>query len=632
MGAGEGSVRYMMSFQAWLLELPRHYKRLVMMGFDAACLPICLWLAYALRLSDPFPFWILKYHWPLFPFVAATGIVVFSMNRIYRTVLRYIGSQALFQILKSVVILSAVLMAAGFFFASPIVPRSVPIIFGLVSLVYVGGTRFLYRHYYHWAVGRTANHEAIVIYGAGAAGVQLARAISESQQFRVVAFVDEDPTMQGDMVQGRRVHPPHDLRSLVFKHGVRQVLLAIPDATRQERLEAYELVSKTGAKVLTIPSMPDIVSGKASVDALRKVDIEDLLGREPVPPQADLIARSIRDKVVLVTGAGGSIGSEICRQVLDNGPKKLVLFEAHEFNLYRIEQELTNWLVENDLGIELVPVLGNVGDLDGFDRAVSSHKVQTIYHAAAYKHVPMVEHNVFAGVTNNVFGTWNVCETAIKNEVERFILISTDKAVRPTNVMGATKRFAELITQDMAARQTKTTFSMVRFGNVLGSSGSVIPLFRKQIEAGGPVTVTHRDITRYFMTISEAALLVIQAGSMAEGGDVFVLDMGSEVKIADMARQMIQLSGHSVRDEQNPNGDIEIKFIGLRPAEKIYEELLIGENVLETQHPRIMRAMEDKLSAAALTECLEKLQAAKVTDDERAARQILGEIAVGKSL
>ncbi|NVK33604.1 MAG: polysaccharide biosynthesis protein [Rhodobacteraceae bacterium] len=618
--------------QQWLLDLPRQYKRLVMMAFDAVSLPICLWLAYVLRLSEWFPTFFLENHWPLFPFASLAGVVVFSYNRIYRTVLRYIGSQALFQILKSVLLLSAIIAAAGFFFSIPSVPRSVPVIFGLVALVYVGGTRFLYRHYYHWVVGRMAEQEPIIIYGAGSAGVQLARAVSDSQQYRVVAFVDEDPHLQGDVVNNRRVYPPQELKTLTAKYGVRQVLLAIPSATRQERLTAYEQVAAIGAKVLTVPSMSDIVSGQASIESLREVDIEDLLGRDPVPPQKDLLDKSIRDKVVMVTGAGGSIGSELCRQVLVNGAKKLVMFDSSEFNLYKIEQELTRWLVDNDQGIELVPVLGSVGDLDGLERVIADQKVQTIYHAAAYKHVPMVEHNVFAGVTNNVFGTWNVCECASRNGVERFILVSTDKAVRPTNVMGATKRFAELITQELAARGSKTVFSMVRFGNVLGSSGSVIPLFRKQIAAGGPVTVTHPEITRYFMTISEAALLVIQAGSMAEGGDVFVLDMGSEVRIADMARQMIQLSGYTVKDHDYPQGDIAIKFVGLRPAEKIYEELLIGDDVAETQHPRIMRAVEDKLSTEELTRCLEGLQSAKLKNDEASARKILGDMTIGKSL
>jgi FlaA1/EpsC-like NDP-sugar epimerase len=416
---------------------------------------------------------------------------------------------------------------------------------------------------------------------------------------------------------------------LIEEQGVTHVLLALPSANRNDRRRILEQLSEHAVHVKTIPSMPELVSGE-SLEALRDIDPEDLLGREPVPPIEHLIASSIRDKVVLVSGAGGSIGSEICRQVLRNQPRMLLLYELSEFALYTIEQELSATVRQEGLELPIIPLLGSVLDAPRVERVISHFQVQTIYHAAAYKHVPLVEHNIFEGVRNNALGTRVMAQAALQAGVERFVLISTDKAVRPTNVMGATKRLAELIIQSLAAAgKGKTVFSMVRFGNVLGSSGSVVPLFRQQIQAGGPVTVTHPDITRFFMTIPEAASLVIQAGSMAEGGDLFVLDMGQPVKIVDLARRMIQLMGYEVRCPENPAGDIAIEFTGLRPGEKLYEELLIGENVVGTEHPKIMRAHEERLTEAQLEAVLAGLEAAMQQGDCETGRQWLQQAVSG---
>ena len=613
-----------------VVHMPRQRKRYMMMLLDAICLPLCLWFSYALRLSDWWPEIYMSAHWFLFPFISVVGVFVFATSRIYRTILRYIGSTAMLQITKAVVILTLLLMSMGLIVSSPIIPRSVPIIFCLVTLIYVGSTRFFYRHYYHWIFHNILPNETVAIYGAGKAGAQIVATISDSTEYKAVAFLDDDPNLWGSVVQGLRVFSPDDLGYLEVKYNIKRVLLAIPSASSEERRSAIEKLAAKHLKILTVPSLSEIVEGKAQVANLRAVEIEDLLGREPVPPRHDLLDTSIRDQNILVTGAGGSIGSELCRQILLNAPKRLVLFERNEFNLYAISQELTEEIDRQGYDIELYSILGSVTDPVRLGMVVSKFDIDTFYHAAAFKHVPLVEQNVFAGIHNNILGTRIACDLSAKHGVKRFVLISTDKAVRPTNVMGATKRVAELIVQTMAASNCGTIFSMVRFGNVLGSSGSVVPLFRRQIAQGGPLTVTHKDITRYFMTINEAALLVIQAGSMAEGGDVFVLDMGKEIKIYEMARQMILLSGLEVRDEAHPDGDVEIVISGLRPAEKIHEELLIGDNnVLQTQHPRIMHAQEDRLDAAELDRYLHLLKEANQTYDVTRAISLLGEMVQG---
>ena len=440
--------------------------------------------------------------------------------------------------------------------------------------------------------------------------------------------VPNDPAFWKTTVGGMPVFNPAKIGQVIEAEGVTHVLLALPSASRTDRRRILEQLADHSVHVKTIPSMPELVSGE-SLEALRDVDPEDLLGREPVPPVESLIASSIENKVVLVSGAGGSIGSEISRQVLRNRPRALVLLEVSEFALYSIEQELLKSALAEGLNVPIYALLGSVLDAERVCRIIDHLDVQTIYHAAAYKHVPMVEHNVFEGIRNNALGTRVIAEAALAAQVERFVLISTDKAVRPTNVMGATKRLAELVLQELADRSTTTVFSMVRFGNVLGSSGSVVPLFRHQIEMGGPVTVTHPDITRFFMTIPEAASLVIQAGSMANGGDVFVLDMGEPVKIIDLARRMIQLMGYEIQSEQHPEGDIAIEFSGLRPGEKLYEELLIGANVAGTEHPKIMRAHEESLPAKQLESLLEKIAVAMAQDDSHAGRQLLQQAVSG---
>ncbi|MCT4655425.1 MAG: polysaccharide biosynthesis protein [Cohaesibacter sp.] len=613
-----------------LLRVRRSIKRLIMMGLDALFLPICLWASYVLRLSDWWPSDYILPNWWLFPLISVAGVIIFAVNNIYLTILRFAGAQTVIQLFRSVVMLSVMLAVIGFFVVEQVIPRSIPAIFLLVTLTYVGGTRFFYRHYYQWVINNLLPYEAVAIYGAGGAGVQLAVALADSEEYKAAAFIDDDKHLAGSIVQGIRVYSPASLPDLEKRLNIKRVLLAIPSASPSAKRQAVNRLVSNNIKVLTVPSMPEIVTGAATVDLLRKVEIEDLLGRAPVPPREELLESSIKEKSVLVTGAGGSIGSELCRQILSIMPLRLVLFENSEFNLYQIEQELSAIIEERGLETELVPILGSVCDFHRLETVVSHFSIDTFYHAAAYKHVPLVEQNAFVGIENNIRGTLNACTAATNHGVSRFILISTDKAVRPTNIMGATKRFAELIVQAQAAAgKGDTIFSMVRFGNVLGSSGSVVPLFRRQIAEGGPVTVTHPDITRYFMTIPEAALLVIQAGSMAQGGDVFVLDMGQEVRIQDMARQMIQLSGLEVRDEANPDGDIEIVFTGLRPGEKVREELLIGDRVTGTRHPLIMRAMEEELSQAEIDTYLKELKDAALTNDVAKARAILANAASG---
>ncbi|MCK0743668.1 polysaccharide biosynthesis protein [Chromohalobacter nigrandesensis] len=608
--------------------LSRAKKRLVMVASDLVALPLALWSAYALRLAEWWPARYLEPFWWLFLVVPPVGVFIFARLGLYRAVVRFMGPQALWAVVKGALLLALLMWAAAFFYRWETFPRSVPVNFALVTLVYVGGTRLVVRSYYQWLLKHYTQKEPVAIYGAGGAGAQLTLALANSREFYTAAFMDDDPALWGFTIKGIKVHNPGCFKSVAEDLGIKRVLLAMPSATKAQRKQALDNLVDVPVRVQTVPSMPEIVSGIASVDQLREVELEDLLGRDPVPPQYDLVNASIRDKVVMVTGAGGSIGSEMCRQVVRGKPKALILFEVSEFGLYAINQELEAARIEMGESFPIVPLLGNVCDRNRVEAAIRHYGVQTLYHAAAYKHVPIVENNVLEGVRNNVHGTRVVAESSASLGVERCVLISTDKAVRPTNVMGATKRMAELVLQDLATRYAlkdghRTTFSMVRFGNVLGSSGSVVPLFRRQIAEGGPITVTHPDITRFFMTIPEAALLVIQAGSMAEGGDVFVLDMGESVKIVDLARRMIQLTGLEVRDEENPDGDIEIVYSGLRSGEKLYEELLIGDNVVGTKHPKIMRAQEEALTHQELITLLGELQAAERNLDSQRSCAIL---------
>ena len=530
----------------------------------------------------------------------------------------------MWSIFYGAVISSLSLYAVAYLLEIEQFPRSVPINFGLVTFVYVGGSRLVVRHYYQRTLRRFFKRVPVAIYGAGGAGVQLALSLDSGSEFNPVVFLDDSPQMLKANVAGRRVYDPDSLTTLIKAKGIEQVLLAVPNASVTERRRIVRRLSEFPVRVQTIPSMPEIIQGR-SVDALADVGPEDLLNRESVPPMKSLYRASIAGKVVMVTGAGGSIGSEICRQAAVNGAAKLVLFELSEFALYSIERELS----AEGYNEILVPLLGNVCDSARINQVIKEHAVQTVYHAAAYKHVPIVENNVVEGFRNNALGTRTVALAAMENQVQRFVLISTDKAVRPTNVMGATKRVAELFVQDLAERDSQTRFGMVRFGNVLGSSGSVVPVFQKQIRSGGPVTVTHKEITRYFMTIPEAASLVIQAGSMARGGDVFVLDMGKSVKIVDLARRMIHLAGLTVKDENNPEGNITIEFQGLRPGEKLYEELLIGEDVAGTEHPKIMRANEKLLSADATQKVFERSSSGIDRQDSDSLTALLSEVVDG---
>ena len=587
-------------FGTRFIALSRNQKRAIMLLADFICLPAALWSAFALRFANPFDWQYLKPALPLFLLIPFVGLLVFIRLGLYRAVVRFMGNQAVWSVFYGTVILALALYAMAFFLQIEPFPRSIPINFALVALVYVGGSRLLVRHYYQRMIGRFSNRIPVAIYGAGGAGVQLALSLDSGSEFNPVIFLDDSPQMLKANVAGRRVYAPDSLNALIETKGIEQVLLAIPNATVTERRRVVRRLSEFPVRVQTIPSMPEIIQGR-SVDALADVGAEDLLNRESVPPMKSLYRACIAGKAVMVTGAGGSIGSEICRQAAANGAAKIVLFELSEFALYNIERELS---AEGHKDI-LVPLLGNVCDSTRVGKVMKEHAVQTVYHAAAYKHVPIVENNVVEGFRNNAMGTRTVAVAAMENQVECFVLISTDKAVRPTNVMGATKRVAELFVQDLATRETQTRFGIVRFGNVLGSSGSVVPVFQQQIRSGGPVTVTHKEITRYFMTIPEAASLVIQASALAAGGDVFVLDMGKSVKIVDLATRMIHLAGLTVKDQNTPDGDIEIKFYGLRPGEKLYEELLIGENSSSTIHPRIIRANEDSIAPEQINRVLD---------------------------
>ncbi len=601
----------------------RSYKRIIMLCADLIALPLALWSGYALRLSELWPERYLYSAWWLFLVIPAVGVFIFIRLGLYRAVVRFMGAQAIWAVVKGVMLLAVFLWAMAFVFNIDPFPRSVPINFALAALVYVGGSRLIIRHYYHWLIKHYVNKEAVLIYGAGGAGVQLATALSDGREFYPVGFIDDDKSLWKSTIKSLPVYSPFGLKEVIERSSVKHVLLAVPHASNRERKQMLERLDGINVHVQTIPSMPELLSGQASIEQLREVQIEELLGRDPVPPMDSLMAKCIEGKVVLVTGAGGSIGSELCRQVVNQSPKALVLLEINEYGLYKIEQDVNSLIKENSLSIPVYALLGSVTNRERIRKAIRRFGVDTIYHAAAYKHVPIVEHNIAEGVMNNILGTQILAEEAAAANIKHFILISTDKAVRPTNIMGATKRFAEMILQYLATTDTSTIFSMVRFGNVLGSSGSVVPLFRKQIESGGPITVTHQDITRFFMTIPEAAALVIQAGSMAQGGDVFVLDMGESVKIVDLAKRMIQLSGLELKNSDNPDGDIEIKYTGLRPAEKLYEELLVGDNVIGTEHAKIMRAHEDCLDKEALYTSLEELSRCCIENDHDTLRELL---------
>ncbi|WP_240222204.1 nucleoside-diphosphate sugar epimerase/dehydratase [Rheinheimera hassiensis] len=572
---------------AWLLGLPRAIKRLISVIADMFFLISSLFAAYFLTQHQErtdIPEVALA-----FAITLPVTLFIFTKLGLYRAVIRYIGQHALGAVLSGIVS-SAFVLALLFGLFKVHDKGNLIFVYAVLALISSGGLRLLARMF---LVQRNNGHkERVLIYGAGSSGRQLAQALINGEQYHPVVFVDDDTTLHRSTILGVPVGSPAQITSLIKSHNISRILLALPSVSRSRRREVLDALEELPIPVQSIPGMSDLVDGSMRIDELQDVKIEDLLGRDSVAPKAKLMQANIQGKVVMVTGAGGSIGSELCRQIIISEPKVLVLFELSEFSLYSIEQELSGLIKQHALDIQLVPLMGTVQRRNRLETVMKAFKVQTVYHAAAYKHVPLVEYNVVEGVRNNVFGTWYAAEAAIASGVETFVLISTDKAVRPTNVMGASKRLAELVLQALSERQNGTRFCMVRFGNVLGSSGSVVPLFREQIRRGGPVTVTHKDIIRYFMTIPEAAQLVIQAGAMGQGGDVFVLDMGEPVKIADLAKRMIHLMGLEVKDEVHPNGDIEVQYSGLRPGEKLYEELLIGESVRETAHPRIMAADE----------------------------------------
>ena len=599
--------------------MPRFQKRIFSVLSDIILLAFSLWFAISLRLGELYlPVGL--YLYSCFFVTIAASIIVFAKLGLYRAIIRYLSMQALSVVLMGVSI-SALLFASSSFLLQVQVPRSATLIYLGVSFLFVGGSRMLVRGYVQ-SLDRL-QREKVIIFGAGSAGFQLLTALNQAGDYQPIAYIDDDQSKQGTVIQGVGIYGRHHLEDLIEQHGVKTILIAIGKTSRSKRSQLLEYVETLSVRVKTIPDMTDILSGRARIEEIRDIDIEDLLGRKKIEAVEGLVSACIENKVVLVTGAGGSIGSELCRHIVRLNPVRLVMFEQSEYGLYRIERQLKAILKAESIDVELVAIMSSVQNRTRIDAVLSSFEVETIYHAAAYKHVPMVEHNMIEGIRNNVFGTLRLAEAAIEAEIETFVLISTDKAVRPTNVMGASKRMAELVLQGLDQRQEKTRFCMVRFGNVLGSSGSVVPLFRTQIRSGGPVTVTHEDITRYFMTIPEAVQLVLQASSMGEGGDVFILDMGKSVRIADLARRMIHLMGHTVLDEGNPEGDIEIAYSGLRPGEKLYEELLIGDNPRGTDHPQIMKAQEDFLAWDQLEHLLNDMDQACLSHDCSRLRELL---------
>ncbi len=664
---GEIMMRTLSRLAAPALALPRPLKRGMVLALDAALCVLTVWLAFYLRSGV----WE-SLAGPAIVAVVASVVLalpVFITSGLYRAIFRYSGLPAMVAVARAMVLYGIAFAAIFTFWGVEGVPRTVGLIQPMLLLLLVGASRAAARVWlgglYHQQLRKASLPQAL-IYGAGSAGRQLASAMANSPEIRVVGFLDDDDRLHGHVLNGLPIHNPGDLTEILSVSPITDVLLALPSVSRQRRNDILNNLKPHKVAVRTLPGLSDIATGKVSLSDVRELDIDDLLGREPVKPNGLLLNLNTHHKTVLVTGAGGSIGSELCRQILKTNPKQLLLVEMSEFALYQIHLELQALLAgerpslvepEEDATkamdstlevadfsqpeIEIVPLLASVCDEVRMHEIMDTWKPHTVYHAAAYKHVPLVEHNPAEGVRNNVWGTRVCAEAAMRHSVRNFVLVSTDKAVRPTNIMGATKRLAEMVLQALAevnaavaaqggrAPTAKTTFSMVRFGNVLGSSGSVVPLFREQIKNGGPITLTHVDITRYFMTIPEAAQLVVQAGAMGQGGDVFVLDMGQPVKIIDLARRMVELSGMTVRDELHPDGDIELTVTGLRPGEKLYEELLIGDNPKPTQHPRIMKAHEQFLSWADLEQKLNALSIAMNVNDVPVIRGMLQELVSG---
>lgn len=643
--------------RTFLLELPRRQKRFIQVIADVVLVWVALWSSFLIRLGFDDMYNPLWFHGWLFAVAPVVAIPLFIRFGMYRAVMRYFGNDALVAIIKAVSLSSLVLAVIVYWYSNhqTVVPRSIIFNYWWLSMIIIGGVRLAMRHYFlgDWFIGmhrpavagKDEGLKKVAIYGAGGAGNQLVAALRMGRAMRPVAFIDDDEGIRDRIISGLQVYPPRNIERMIEVTGAQEILLALPSANRSRRREILALLEAYPLHVRSVPAFSDLAAGRVKVDDIQEVDVADLLGRDAVPAQADLLAHCVTDKCVMVTGAGGSIGSELCRQIMALQPRILVLFDHSEFNLYSISTELEQRATREGLSVHMLPTLGTIRDQAKLFEIMATWHVDTVYHAAAYKHVPMVEHNIAEGVLNNVIGTLNAAQAALRAGVSNFVLISTDKAVRPTNVMGGTKRLAEMTLQALSrelapvlfgdpanvARVNKTQFSMVRFGNVLGSSGSVIPLFHSQIKSGGPITVTHPKITRYFMTIPEAAQLVIQAGSMGTGGEVFVLDMGEPVSITQLAEKMIHLSGLSVRSAKNPQGDIAIEFTGLRPGEKLYEELLIGGDVVMTRHPMIMCAHEDHLSWEQLKSKLAELTAAVNSNDYERVRQLLRDTVSGYS-
>lgn len=608
-----------------LYGLPRRVKQFILITFDLCVIPFAIWLAIVLRWGG------VAFQFGASEILSMATTVIFSAfifirTGLYRAMVRFMGQQALTTVIKDVT-WSAIVLAISLFLFRSNAPRSSPLIYWTIALFFIGGGRLLvrssYQNLHRWSGKKVA------IYGAGESGRQLLHSLFQSGEFAPMIFLDDSRNLHGTVINGIPVYDPRELPHLIADLGISHVLLALPNAERAHKRKIIDYLTTLSLQVKTIPSFSALVSGLAQVGDIVDVDMEDLLGREPVPPQPSLLTQCITDKIVLVTGAGGSIGSELCRQILACAPRELILLDSSEFNLYSIHRELEQIAAAKNLDSTLIPLLSNTQSEKKMRGVFAHFNVETVYHAAAYKHVPIVEHNIIEGVDNNVFGTLATARAAAQAHVKTFVLISTDKAVRPTNIMGATKRIAELIVQAGAYKYPQTKFSVVRFGNVLGSSGSVVPLFREQISKGGPVTVTHPDVQRYFMTIPEAAQLVLQAGAMGSEGDVFVLDMGQPVYITDLARRMIRLMGHIEKNAETPDGDIEIQFVGLRPGEKLFEELMLGDKITGTSHPKILRAQEEWIPEEELRIHLIALRRACEAQDYQSLKALLGKLVMG---
>lgn len=643
----------------FLLGLSRRHKRILGLSVDISLTWLCLWLAFFVRLGpdelvNPIG---ADYLW-LFMGAPLVSIPIFIRLGLYRAVLRYMGRDAFVAVFKAITLSTLVLSLFIYWNREPaVVPRSVVLNYWALCMLAIGGIRWVARlwlvpqesmHLLRISRSQTMCKRPVAIYGAGEAGFELLGALERGHELMPVAFVDDDRSIANRLIAGKRVYTPKHIAQMIEETGAREILLAMPSLSRAQKREILESLEQYPLHVRTVPSISELAMGKVKVADIREVEVADVLGRDPVKPESVLLEGCIKDKVVMVTGAGGSIGSELCRQIVQNQPTSIILFEHSEYNLYSTHKELEQIVQQSSYIVDIIPLLGSVTNAKHLLNTISSYHVDTLYHAAAYKHVPIVEQNIAEGIRNNVFGTLLTAQAAIIGKVKHFVLISTDKAVRPTNVMGASKRVAEMVLQALSNESTlylnktnafglinhcafhnDTRFTMVRFGNVLGSSGSVIPKFREQVAAGGPITVTHPNITRYFMTIPEASQLVIQAGAMGQGGDVFVLNMGEPVKIVDLAEKIINLSGLTVQNEQNQDGDIEIQFTGLRPGEKLYEELLIGENDTPTDHPMIMRANEEMLPWEQLAELLGEIEQSLREHDYKNVRHLLLKVVTG---